>query len=206
MKLLLFGATGRVGHRITVRALHDTHIVTALVRNREHLLVTHDNLLVLTGNVLSQRDVGSAMFGVDAVLSALNTDGSDTLSRSMPIIIDAMEQAGVKRIVTIGTAGILQSHLNPLLLRYQSAESKRKSTRAAKDHRKAYEILSESGLDWTIVCPTWLPDGEPTGKYRIERDFLPLEGEQISVGDTADFAYQQLFNDEYMHCRVGIAY
>lgn len=49
----------------------------------------------------------------------------------MPLIIEAMENGGIKRIITIGTAGILQSRTTPNSLRYQSSESKQKSTRAA---------------------------------------------------------------------------
>ncbi|MER2259864.1 MAG: NAD(P)H-binding protein, partial [Priestia megaterium] len=67
-------------------------------------------------------------------------------------------------------------------------------------------LLQQSGLDWTIVCPTYLPDGERLGNYRTERDFLPLDGSQISVPDTADFAYRLLQSDEFIKARVGIAY
>jgi len=35
---------------------------------------------------------------------------------------------------------------------------------------------------------------------------LPEGGAQISVGDTADFAYKQIFSEEFMKMRVGIAY
>ena len=98
-------------------------------------------------------------------------------------IIEAMENEGIQRIITIGTAGILQSRTTPNLLRYQSSESKRKSTRAAEEHHKVYDLLKQSTLEWTIVCPTYLPDGERLGEYRVERDFLP-DGwsENISSG------------------------
>lgn len=124
----------------------------------------------------------------------------------MPFIIDAMEKEDIKRIITIGTAGILQSRVSPELLRYQSSESKRKLTRAAEEHHKVYELLEQSELDWTIVCPTYLPDGERLGNYRTERDFLPVDGSQISVPDTADFAYSLLESGDFIKARVGIAY
>ncbi|NYE04502.1 putative NADH-flavin reductase [Bacillus niacini] len=143
---------------------------------------------------------------IDVVISALNTDGTTTLSDSMPLIIEAMENEGIKRIITIGTAGILQSRTSPNTLRYQSSESKRKSVRAAKEHHKVYDILKQSTLEWTIVCPTYLPDGKSVGDYRVDRNFLPEGGVEISVSDTAEFTYNLIKSNDYIQSRVGIAY
>ena len=77
----------------------------------------------------------------------------------------------MRGISFIGTAGILQSRTTPNSLRYQSSESKQKSARAAKEHHKVYDILKQTTLEWTIVCPTYLPEG----------------GAEISVPDTAEF-------------------
>lgn len=207
MKLLLLGATGRVGSHVLRHALQDGHDITVLVRSADKLPHVPDkNLRVLTGNVLDQKDVAAAIQGVDAVISALGTDKSTTLSEGTPYIIEAMQQEGISRIITVGTAGILQSRVSPDLLRYQSSESRQKLTRAAEEHHKAYTLLEQSGLDWTIVCPTYLPDGEYTGVYRVEAHHLPVEGMQISVPDTAAFTYQQLTTADYVRVRVGIAY
>lgn len=206
MNILILGATGRVGSQIVTYALHDRHHVTVLVRTPEKLQINNENLTIIQGNVLNKNDIVRAMHGIDVVISALNTDGTTTLSESLPLIIKAMENEGIKRIITIGTAGILQSRTTPTVIRYQSSESKRKSTRAAEEHHKVYDMLEQSTLDWTIVCPTYLPDGEREGQYRIERNFLPEGGMKISVSDTAEFTYRQIESSDYVQSRVGIAY
>ena len=206
MNILILGATGRVGSQIVTYALHDRHHVTVLVRTPEKIQINNENLTIIQGNVLNKDDILRAMHGIDVVISALNTDGTTTLSESMPLIIEAMENEGIKRIITIGTAGILQSRTTPNLLRYQSSESKRKSTRAAEEHHKVYDMLKQSTLEWTIVCPTYLPDGERVGKYRIDRNFLPEGGVEISVPDTAEFTFRQIKASDYIKSRVGIAY
>ncbi|MEW9674534.1 NAD(P)-dependent oxidoreductase [Ammoniphilus sp. 3BR4] len=206
MNILLLGATGRVGSQIVTYALHDRHHVTVLVRTPEKIQINNEKLTIIQGNVLNKDDIVRAMHGIDVVISALNTDGTTTLSESMPLIIEAMENEGIKRIITIGTAGILQSRTTPDSLRYQSSESKRKSTRAAKEHHKVYDMLKQSTLEWTIVCPTYLPDGERVGKYRIDRNFLPEGGVEISVPDTAEFTFRQIKTSDYIKSRVGIAY
>lgn len=207
MNLLLFGATGRVGSHILKQALADGHRVTVLVRSPDKLSPpAGDQLRVIAGNVLEPADVQRAMKDADTVISTLSTDGSTVLSEGIPHIICAMEQEGVTRIITVGTAGILQSRTSPELLRYQSSESKRKLTRAAEEHHKAYLLLEKSSLDWTIVCPTYLPDGDRIGSYRVEADFLPEGGAEISVPDTADFTYSLAGSRDYIRSRVGIAY
>lgn len=233
MRILLLGATGRVGQSVLQYALHDGHEVTVLVRSldklneqlaeyADKLVATYDsvsdidrslpiseqlpNLHVHVGDVLSSDGLYQALDGVEAVISTLNTDKTTTLSVSTPILVDLMQKKSIARIITVGTAGILQSRIEADKYRYESSESKRKSTRAAEEHRIMYETLRDSGLDWTVVCPTYLPDGEYTGVYRDEKDVLPEDGTSISTGDTAYFTYQQLSDPHYIGHRVGLAY
>ncbi|ASE35559.1 hypothetical protein BU006_07300 [Mammaliicoccus sciuri] len=206
MKILILGATGRVGQEVLTHALSDGHDVTVLVRDKNKLSIDHQSVRLIEGNVLNPNDIQKAAECNDIIVSALSTDGSTTLSEAMPLIIETMSQQGSKRIITIGTAGILQSRTDKNLLRYQSNESKRRTTRAAEEHHKVYTMLKNSELDWTIICPTYLPDGERIGQYRVERDYLPENAVKISVPDTADFVYDQISSDEFIQSRVGIGY
>lgn len=205
MKIALFGATGRVGKEVLKKALAEGHEVTALVRSPEKMEV-HDQLTILQGDVRDGTAVTTVISGADVVFSALGTDKTTTLTEAVPNIIQAMKVTGIRRVVTIGTAGILQSRNEPDKLRYEAGDSNRRLTFAAEEHHKFFELLQQSELDWTIVCPTYLPDGDAQGNYRIEKDFLPLEGKQITVGDTASFAYEELFSCNYLSSRVGISY
>lgn len=206
MHFLLLGATGRVGTRVLERALADNHKVTALVRDPQKVNQQSGQFTLLQGDACNPGDIRRSLENVDVVISCLNTDGGTVLTESTPLLIEAMRAQGVRRVVTIGTAGILQSHEHPGLLRYETPDTRRSSTRAAGEHRKAWELLQASGLAWTVVCPTYLPDGEALGNYRVARDFLPEDGKSISVGDTAAFAYSAACSDEYVGCRVGLAY
>jgi uncharacterized protein len=206
VNICIFGATGRVGTIILENALSNQHTVQALVRDPEKHNRQAAGLKVTAGNVLNETDLANSLTGSDVVISALNTDGTTTLSESMPLIIKHIKKQGIKRIITIGTAGILQARSAPHLYRFQSSESKRKSTRDAEEHLKAYLLLEESGLDWTVVCPTYLPVGERIGKFRYEEDFLPDNPSSISIYDTGDFAYQQLFSKQFIGKRVGLTY
>ncbi|HDX9653085.1 MULTISPECIES: NAD(P)-dependent oxidoreductase [Bacillus] len=206
MKVCILGATGRVGSNIIKLALKDAAEVTALARDLNRIEIQHERLRVIEGNVLNENDIKKAIEGNDIVISALGTDRNGTLAKSMPQIIKQMEEEGVHKIITIGTAGILQARTNLNLYRFQSAESKRKMTTAAEDHLAAYKILSSSNLCWTVVCPTHLIDGDVTGVYRTEKDVLPEGGVKITVGDTAQFTWNLCSENKYENSRVGISY
>lgn len=205
LKIALFGATGRVGSEVLKLALADGHEVTVLVRSPEKLRM-YDLLTVVEGDVRVGEDVARVVAGADVVFSALGTDKTTTLTEATAHFIREMKAGGVKRIVTIGTAGILQSRNDTEKLRYEAGDSNRRLTFAAEEHHKVYDMLRKSSLDWTIVCPTYLPDGGSVGGYRILRDYLPEDGKKITVGDTADFAYGELVEEKHIGHRVGIAY
>ncbi|WP_070120480.1 NAD(P)-dependent oxidoreductase [Bacillus marinisedimentorum] len=206
MNICLFGATGRVGRKIMNLVIEDGHKVTALIRDPANFSFRHEQLKIIKGDAMSAAAVRKAVHGNDAVISSLSTGNTTTLSDSMPSIINAMEEEGIKRIVTIGTAGILDSRIESGKLRYQTSESRRKSTAAAEEHEKAYSILKKSRLDWTVACPTYLPEGPSTGKYRVEKNLLPIGGVKISTGDTAAFTYNELAEKKFLCSRAGLAY
>lgn len=206
MKILLLGSTGRVGSIIVKLLIEAGHEVTVLIRNKEKLTMKHSNLIVIEGNSLNKQDLDIATNKVEGVISALNTDNNQTIHMTMSTLIPILERKKIHRFVTIGTAGILQSRIQPSKLKYLSSESKRKSTKAAEDHEKAYHLLKQSTLDWTIICPTYLPDGPITKIYRTEIDFLPVEGSSISTGDTAYFTVKEFFQNDSSRKRVGICY
>ncbi|MDN7243276.1 SDR family oxidoreductase [Planococcus sp. N028] len=204
MKIALFGATGRVGQNILESALNDGHQVKALVRSK--LPISHPDLEVIVGDIRKAEDVEKTLQGTEAVFSAIGTDRTTTLTEAMPLVIKTMKANGIRRIITIGTAGILNSRMTPGVLRFQGGDSNRKLTFAAEEHAAVFRLLEKTDLEWTIVCPTYLPDGKAYGDYRVEKDYLPEGGKEITVGDTAEFAYKQLENPEFIGSRVGIAY
>ncbi|MBS2968202.1 NAD(P)H-binding protein [Metabacillus sp. KIGAM252] len=205
MNIALFGSTGRVGRELTSLLTEAGQPFQALVRSPEKL-PPKSKVRIIKGNVRNAEDVHSTIEGCSTIISCLNTDGDDTLTAGMRNILTVANEFKIKRIITVGTAGILQARSEPSLYRFQSNESKRRSTRAAEEHARVYEMLLKSDLDWTIACPTYLPDGKLTKSYRCEAGFLPEDGTSISVQDTAHFVYTEWQKHHYPCTRVGLAY
>jgi putative NADH-flavin reductase len=179
--------------------------VTVFVRHPERLTERSERLRVVTGSVPEDAAaLGSAMAGQDAVISALGVGNSfrsgGLISRSVPAIVQAMRQQGVRRLVFTSAYGVGETFRDVpivprifirLLLRDIYA-----------DKQAGEQALRRSELDWTIVHPTTLADGPRTGRYRVgER--LALRGfPRISRADVADFLLAQ--TDDRTFLRKGV--
>lgn len=114
--IALFGATGRTGRRVLVRALAAGHEVRALVRDPAELGVAHDRLTVIPGDVLDPAAVARTIAGSDAVLSLFGqVKGSPrTLqAEGTRAIVNAMRRHGVSRLVTLSGGGLAPSRTAP---------------------------------------------------------------------------------------------
>jgi putative NADH-flavin reductase len=200
MTILLFGATGKTGSCIQALLQEQNVSYASFVRSSSQAR-PGDKI----GDVRKPGDVREAMRGASGIISALGTEGNGTLLAGTRHIIAAMVHYQLSRLVTIGTAGILQSVAEPALLRYQSSETRRTNHEAAKEHEQAYLALVHApSVDWTIVCPTRLVQGQRTGAWREQADSLPEGGSQITFADTAAFAVAEYGARKYVRQRVGI--
>jgi putative NADH-flavin reductase len=205
MRLMVFGATGRVGHTLVHDALGQGHEVTAYVRDPQRLGLKHGRLHVKKGSLEDGATVAEAVRGAEVVVSALGardaTHAVTVVTEATRAIVAAMKAEGVQRLVTVGAAGLLPhpagglvgEHGLPPFLRH-----------AFEDHRSALHVLQESGLDWVVVCPPVMPSGVKTGRYRTAVESLPTGGRQVYAEDVADFTLKVATGDEFHRVRVGI--
>lgn len=207
MKLTVFGATGQVGLQVIKQALWQQHEVTAFGRNVFDIKMDDPNLHLFKGALFDEEDVAAALQDSNAVISAIGGafDGSDK-ARSLGIktIIAQMKKAGIRRIIALGGMGILNADEDTLLMDTPSYPAE--YIPVGNEHRKAYEYLRDSDLDWTFVCsPDIINDG-PTGNYITSHNYPPVPNRyKINAGDLAQFMLNELEKNEYVKARVGIS-
>jgi putative NADH-flavin reductase len=198
MKIAVFGATGGTGRQIVEQALAQGHAVVALVRSLEKLPLTNDHLTLIQGDVLDRAAVDRTVAGADAVFVSLgNTPNNPAMvvSEGTKVVMAAMQAAGVKRLIVISSLGVGDSKDQiPLFFKLIVGTVLRK---AFQDKEAQEQLVKSSGLDWTIIRPSGLTDGPPTGVYRAGTD--PVEGRQISRADVAAFALAELGSGQYLH-------
>lgn len=207
MKLIVFGATGQVGLQLVKQALWRGHTVKAFGRNVFELGITDDNLELVKGALFDAGEVYHAIKGCDAVLSSIGGafDGTDKArSLGMKNIVTQMKKTAVKRIVALGNMSILNADEDHLLL--DTDDYPKEYFPVGNEHRKAYEYLKASGLEWTFVCSPDIINEGPTGNYITNKDYPPEPNlNHITAGDLAQFMLNELEKNEYMQARVGIS-
>ena len=214
MNLIIFGATGTVGKQLVQQALFNGNHVKAFGRNvfTTDYLET-ENLQLVQGALFDEGEVYNAIKNCDAVLSALGGgfDGNDkTRSLGMKNIITQMKKANLKRIIAIGGMGILnadpQDTANENTLLIDKDDYPPEYIPVGREHQKAYTQLTESGLDWTFVCPPDIINDGPTGVYITAEDYPPSPNKyKINAGDLSMFMLNELEKNEYVKHRVGIS-
>lgn len=207
MKIALFGATGRTGRYILDQALADGHRVTVLARNPSKLPPGKYSLTIQLGDVLDASAVDDVVFGQDAVISALGLGSSqqlDAFSHGVANIVTAMQANKVRRLVVIAGGGILLDRTTGQM-RVASPAYPAVYRPYAEEHRRIYEHLISTDLDWTLVCPTSMFDEPAVGAVRNEIDYVPIDGKRITYADAGHFAYAQLGDNSHLRQRVGIA-
>jgi putative NADH-flavin reductase len=209
MKLTIFGSTGGTGRQVVGQALEQGHDVTAFARSPEKLDQKHEKLQVVQGNVLDFPSVERAIHGQDVVLCTLGLppmDKSNLRANGTKNIIRAMEKTGVKRFICQSSDGVGDSRDTlPFLMKYLIVPFM--LHRAFADHEIQENYIKESQLDWIIVRPVAITDGERTGSYHhgFTADNKTVTN-KISRADTADFMLKQLADNNYLHKTPWISY
>ena len=197
-----------VGKQLVKQALLKGNHVKAFGRNVfTELNMEEKNLALIKGALFDEGEVSNAIKGCDAVLSALGGgfDGNDkTRTLGIKNIIAQMKKNNVKRIVAIGGSGVLNFDEDTLLL--EREDYPKEYLPVGLEHKKAYDYLNESGLDWTFVCPPNIIDHEVTGSFVTKANYPPEpNNNKIYAGDLAMFMLNELGRNEYVKERVGIS-
>jgi len=212
MRVSVFGASGRTGGLLVERCLAVGYEVTALVRTPATFAYA-GRVRVVEGSVFDQAAVRRTVASAEAVLSALGARSlkkEDVLERGVPLIVEAMRAAGVRRIVALGGASAITGSLDrqPALVRWLLRrvlyEGLLKWPSSAQ--RAQWLTLSASGLDWTMVMPPMLTNGPARHRVRVDGEALPRRGMRISRADVADFMMQQIGSDRWVGKGVYIAW
>jgi putative NADH-flavin reductase len=211
VRIVVFGANGLTGRQIVAQALEAGHEVTAFVRSPGKAPAPHPRLTVAIGEVTRDQDaVTTAVGGQDAVLSALGGDRTvkglimaTVIRRATPVIVRAMRDTGVDRVVFLSAFGVGETADRvPLLFKvlYKVLLGP-----AFADKVAGERVLRSSGLDWTLVYPAMLTKGPRTHSYRVG-EHLELSGlAKVSRADVAEFMLEETAERAYLRRIVTVA-
>jgi putative NADH-flavin reductase len=209
VKIALIGATGRVGGHVAREAQDRGHEVLALVRGLSPLLP--ESIAGRIVDIFDPTRQAQAVRGADAIVSAYGApaDALQQLAAVAASMVGAARQAGLKRVVAVGGAGVLEVAPGLRLGDMPDFPEALKPKVAA--HAAAMAVLRDApDLDWTCLVPaSQIGSGPRIGRYRSAVDMLVSDVKGHSSISYSDFACALV--DEMGACRhprqvVGVGY
>jgi uncharacterized protein len=213
MKIALLGATGFVGAALLNEALDRGHAVTAIVRDPKKL-AARDRLTAMVGDVYDAGSLARSIKGHDALISAFNPGWKDPnlyddQVRGTSSIIEAIKQAGLKRVLWVGGAGGLE--VKPGVRVVDDPDFPPAIRPGSLATINALEQLKkEPELDWSYLAPSAnMKSGQRTGHFRLGVDRLLTDANgqsHISVQDFAVAMIDELERPAHIRRRFTVGY
>jgi uncharacterized protein len=211
VRLLIFGATGTIGSRITREALRRGHTVTGALRDPSRLV--ERGIATERGDVTDSSTVARLAPGHDVVVSAVGgvSDGNPgVVVAAARSLLEGVRSVGGVRLVVVGGAGSLE--VEPGLQLVDSPRFPDAWKPGSLAQREALEIYRSEGdeVDWTYVSPAdVIEPGERTGSYACGLDQLVVDEagrSKISCEDYAVAFVDELEAPRHRQQRFCVAY
>jgi putative NADH-flavin reductase len=203
MQIVILGATGGIGRYLVSGALERGHNVTAYVRSPNKVLDKHRNLKVVAGDLFDEQRMAAVLKGHDVILSAYgpNAMGPSTERRDFGrTLVAAMNRSGVGRVQVVSSAFLFRDGGLPVFLLSHTL-----FVYVSRDMAAMEQEFVGTGLDWTMVRPPRLTNGQGTQHYRVRDGHLPSGGFLISRSDVAHFMLGEVERGEHVRQIVGVS-
>ena len=202
MKVAVLGASGRAGSEITKELAARGHRVTAIARHPDRIPVA-DGITPVAGDARDSAALATLLHGHDAVVSALHFDVTADM------LLSALRQAGVRRLLVTGGAGSLE--VAPGVALIDTPEFPQEWKAFAEGGVAFLDALrSERDIDWTFFSPAAdIFEGPRTGHFRLGGDALMTDdagNSRISFADYAIAMVDELEHHRHPHARFTAAY
>lgn len=220
-KILIYGATGKVGRQAVNEALNRGHIVTAVSRDPSRITAAHDNLTAVKGDILDPESVASLVAGQDVVIISVrgvlgrSKDPNDAVPRiAVENVVNALRDMGqpAPRLIHVGGSGSLEvkpgvvyADTLPMIFVPRKLQTEIEGQVVALEY-----LRSVTDVDWTYATPAKnFTNGKRTGVFRIGGDQL-LESKsgrsRISRADFAVALIDEVENARFIKQRFSVVY
>lgn len=202
--VLVIGASRGIGLETVKLALEAGHQVHALARSAGRIEIDHPALTKVVADAIDEAALKDALQDVDAVIQALGVKAGPGMilnpvslfSNTTRVLISAMRESGVKRLIAGTEAGDGDSRGRGGLL--YNAAFNLFLKRAYDDKDVQERLIRESDLNWVIVRPVVLFNGSRTERYHVLVEPRTWRAGFISRADVADFLVKQIDDDKYL--------
>ncbi|MDH3613117.1 MAG: NAD(P)H-binding protein [Gammaproteobacteria bacterium] len=221
LRILVFGATGKVGTYVVDEALQRGHVVTAVSRDPASIQKQHQNLAAVRGDLLDVDSIASLAAGQDVIIISVrgiigkSKNPENALQRiAVEKVVDVLREIGdaAPRLIHVGGAGslevrpgVLYADTIPKLFLPKNIELEIQGQILALEYLRAV-----TNVEWSYATPAKdFTNGERTGVFRIGGDTALEDTRGRSRISRADFAValiDEAENAAHVRERFSVAY
>jgi uncharacterized protein len=223
-KILVYGASGRVGSRVVIEALDRGHIVTAVSRDPSRITVEHERLVAVAGDILDPNSVAALLSDQDVVVVSVRGSADDSkdadkaLQRvAVEIVTNVIRETGdaAPRLIHVGGAGSLEVKPGVTYADTIGGFKKMLIPAGVRQEIQGQVLTLEylrtvEDVSWTYISPAKkFEPGERTGMFRVGGDQMLTDAKgksKISMEDFAVALVDEIENAEHVQERMSVAY
>ena len=221
LRILVYGATGKVGTHVVNEALERGHSVTAVSRDPSGIRQQHENLSAVVGDLLDSISIASLVIDQDVIIISVrgivgkSKTPENAIQRiGVENVVNVLRDVGesAPRLIHVGGSGTLEVEPG---VRYADRLPKvflSKSMEAEiQGQILALEFLrTVCDIKWSYATPAKnFTNGKRTGTYRIGGDAVLEDSRGRSKISRRDFAValiDEAENADHVRRRFSVAY
>lgn len=215
MKILLLGATGRLGRLVLEVALEKGYEVHCLARNSERIK-DRNGLVTFEGNAAQLEDLEMAIRECTFIINTLNISRKSDfpwssirtpktyLSEVMKNLVFLAGRENIYRIVTCSAWGVAETRKHiPGWFRWLVDHSN--IGVAYLDHERQEKLLESGNTDWTIVRPVGLTNSDKSESVRESFNNRPVPNLTVSRLSVAKYMVNSITSQDLSCKKVVIS-
>ncbi|WP_301049428.1 NAD(P)H-binding protein [Lactobacillus intestinalis] len=187
VKVVVLGAHGQVAQIAERFMFADKDVKTSLfLRDAKRMADKANEATIFEGSAIDAAQLEKAMKGQDIVYA--NLGGKDDIDLEAEATIEAMHNANVKRLIWVSTLGIYDE------VPGKFGEWNRETLGDyITEYAKAAKRIEDSGLDYTIIRPTWMTDKNEVD-YEKSKKGEEIKDTEVSRKSVAAYIYHLIKN------------
>lgn len=199
-KIAVLGGGGRTGKYLITQLIEKGYSIKVLLRNPETFQIESPLIQIIQGDATDSKVVRSLIDGCQGVMSTIGQRQGEPLvaEQATKNVLDAMLHFGVTRYILVAGINIDTPFDNKGPETIVATEwMKANFPIIQEDRQKAYTLLVQSDMKWTLVRVPFIDFNSGTGDVTVSLD--DCLGNKIDAGNIAAFLIKQLSEDTYFN-------
>lgn len=198
IKIAILGGGGRTGKYLITQLIEKGYHINVLLRKPETFQIKSPLIKIIEGDALNFTAVTKLINGCQAVISTVGQRPGEPLvaAQATENVLRAVTTFGVKRYLLVAGLNIdtpfdKKGHKTIIATDWM----KLNYPVIQEDRQKAYSLLVNSNVNWTLVRVPFIEFSNAKGN--VAADLNDCLGDKINAGNIARFLIEQLFDNSY---------